>query len=185
MTFLIMMRHSFAIAWPFLTSICFIFLITLAIYPGTTCDTNLSFLADLDPASILAWQYLIFVTIFNIFDTIGRWAGGQPWAMIGDNWTFIGTYARVIFVVSSLLIVYDVSPTWLFGSGADWFKIFNMATCALTNGYYSTLLAIKSPSRAPDDSKEQIGIFVGIFLTLGIVIGSIISIFLGDIIPKN
>ncbi len=105
--------------------------------------------------------------------------------MLGDNATFFWTYLRTVFIVTSILIVYNVSPSWLFGVDADWFKITNMSLLALTNGYFGTLLAIKSPSRAPDDSKEQVGIFVGIFLTLGIVMGSIISIFLGDIIPKN
>jgi len=54
--------------------------------------------------------------------------------------------------VTSFLIVYNVAPDWLFGG--DWFKLVNMALLALTNGYVGTLLAVKGPDRAPDDSKE-------------------------------
>jgi hypothetical protein len=103
---------------------------------------------------------------------------------MSDKACFIWTYARTIFIVTSFLIVYDVSPSWLFGENADWFKLTNMALFALTNGYIGTLLAVKAPARAPDESKETIGIFVGVFLTLGIVIGSIFSIIIGKIIPQ-
>lgn len=111
--------------------------------------------------------------------------GGQPWAFISDKAVIILTYGRVIFVVTSLLIVYDVSPSWLFGKDADWFKLVNMALFALSNGYCSTQCAIKAPSRAPDDSKESVGTFIGVFITTGIVIGSIITIFVGYALPQN
>jgi hypothetical protein len=50
--------------------------VTLAIYPGTTCDTSLKFLENVNPDTHAAWLYLVFETIYNIFDTIGRWFGG-------------------------------------------------------------------------------------------------------------
>lgn len=121
------------------------------------------------------------VMIFNVLDTVGRYLGG--YLMIGDKITIILTYARVIFIVTFLLIAFNVPPSWLFGHDADWFKIINLALFSFSNGYLSTMLAIKAPSRAHDDSKEQVGLFVGIFITFGILLGSIIAIGFGDWVP--
>lgn len=148
------MKHSFIIAWKWLTTICFIFFVTLAIYPGVTCDTNLKFLSGTNPTTKLAWQTLLLVFIFNVFDTIGRWLGGQPYAQLGPKLTIILSYCRVIFIVTSFLIAYNVPPSGLFGDDADWFKILNMCLFGFSNGFLGTLLAVMAPSRAPDDSKE-------------------------------
>lgn len=87
--------------------------------------------------------------------------------------------------MTSFLIVYDVPPSWLFGVDSDWFKIVNMALFGFTNGGLGTLLAVQATQRAPDDSKEQVGIFVGVFLTLGIVLGTIVSLGIGQFLPSN
>jgi hypothetical protein len=102
--------------------------------------------------------------------------------MIGDRMTFILTYGRVVFIATAFLICYNAGPEWLTGIHGDWFKILNMALFAFTNGYCSTLCAIKSPSRAPEDSKEVVGSFVGVFCIVGIILGSIIAIGVGFII---
>jgi hypothetical protein len=58
-----------------------------------------------------------------------------------------------------------------------------MILFAFSNGYVSTLCAVKAPSRAPDDSKEQVGMFIGVFIAIGILIGSLIAIGVGKIVP--
>ncbi len=74
------------------------------------------------------------------------------------------------------MIAFNTGPSWLTGDQGDWFKLLNMALFAFTNGFCSTLCAIKSPSKAPDDSKETVGTFVAIGITSGIVIGSALAI---------
>lgn len=102
-----------------------------------------------------------------------------------DKPVLILTYARVIFIATSFIIDYDVGPSWLTGSSGDWFKLLNMALFAFSNGYLSTQCAVKSPSRAPDDSKEAVGTFVGVFITVGIVLGSIVAVGTGQAIRNN
>jgi predicted MFS family arabinose efflux permease len=94
------------------------------------------------------------------------------------------SYGRAIFIATFLLIAFATDPQWLFGHNSDWFKIINMALFAFSNGYVSTLCAIKSPSRAHDDSKEQVGIFVGVFIAIGILIGSLIAVGVGKVVPN-
>lgn len=79
-----------------------------------------------------------------------------------------------------------MGPEWLTGrKSSDWFKIVNISLFAFSNGYCSTQCAIKSPSRASPETKEAVGQFVGIFLITGIVIGSVIAIGVGMILPIN
>ena len=60
-----------------------------------------------------------------------------------------------------------------------------MMVFAFSNGYVSTLCAVRAPSAAPDDLKESVGMFVSIFLTSGIFVGSILAIGLGEIVPAG
>jgi hypothetical protein len=105
--------------------------------------------------------------------------------MLSDRVLFVLTYSRVIFIATAFLIDYSVKPEWLFGANADWFKIVNMVFFAFTNGYCSTLCAIKSPSRAPEDSKEVVGTFVGLFITTGIVLGSLVALGISPLVKQN
>lgn len=76
--------------------------------------------------------------IFNVFDTVGRYMGGAPMFTLPDKVVLILTYSRTLFLATFLLIAFHVSPSWLFGDNADWFKIFNMILFALSNGFVST-----------------------------------------------
>jgi len=40
-TFLIMMKNSFFLAWQFLTGLAFVFFITFVVFPATITDTKL------------------------------------------------------------------------------------------------------------------------------------------------
>lgn len=147
-----MLKSSFKSAWMFLTAISFIFLLTFIVFPGTTNDTSLQFMKGMQNYD--SWFFLVLVTIFNVFDTIGRYMGGVPKLTLPDTATIAGSYLRSIFLITFMLIAFNVPPSWLFGVDADWFKMINMILFSFSNGYISTLLAIKAPSRAHDDSKE-------------------------------
>ncbi|CDW83406.1 equilibrative nucleoside transporter 1 [Stylonychia lemnae] len=182
MAFLIMVRRSFLMAWEFLTAITSVFFVTFIVFPGTSLHTGLHFMDGIDNASLKgAWSALILITVFNVLDTIGRWLAGQKFGQGSDKFVLILTFVRVIFIATFLLIALNVSPAWLFGVDADWFKLINMILFAFTNGYCSTQCAIKAPSRASDDSKESVGTLIGLFLTLGIFLGSIGAIGMGKI----
>ena len=105
--------------------------------------------------------------------------------MTSDKVALILSYSRIVFIATAFLVDYDVGPSWFTGQSGDWFKLLNMACFAFTNGFVSTLCAIKSPSRAPEDSKEVVGTFVGVFITLGIVTGSLVALAIGSLVHGN
>ena len=72
-----MVRRSFIYAWPFLTAITGVFVITFVVFPGVSLRTGLNFMSGIDnPALKGSWTALIFIIIFNVFDTVGRWLAG-------------------------------------------------------------------------------------------------------------
>ena len=87
---------------------------------------------------------------------------------------------RTIFIVTFLLIAFEVSPGWLFR--ADWFKIVNFAIFAFTNGYTSTLCAVKAPQTVEGEQKGQVGAFIGVTISCGILTGSLLALGMGEII---
>eukprot|EP00349_Pseudokeronopsis_sp_Brazil_P011167 CAMPEP_0202978220 /NCGR_PEP_ID=MMETSP1396-20130829/84718_1 /ASSEMBLY_ACC=CAM_ASM_000872 /TAXON_ID= /ORGANISM="Pseudokeronopsis sp., Strain Brazil" /LENGTH=175 /DNA_ID=CAMNT_0049717123 /DNA_START=1134 /DNA_END=1661 /DNA_ORIENTATION=+ len=165
-------------AYTFYLGVFFVFIVTFSIFPGTTNNTYLSFISP-DNTSYDAWVNVIFTTNFSIFDALGRYLAGKPMFLINDRLTLVLTYSRAIFIVTFLLTVNQVGPDWLFTS--DWFKMVNMMLFAFSNGFCSTLCAIKAPNKTPEELKESAGIFVSIFLSGGILAGSIIAIFVGQI----
>jgi hypothetical protein len=60
-----------------------------------------------------------------------------------------------------------------------------MMLFSFSNGFCSTLCAVKAPSIAPDDMKESVGMFISIFLTTGILIGSLIALGMQNAVPMN
>ena len=173
--FLNKMVVAYKTAWQFLFSISMVFLITFVLFPPVITDTDIGFLAGIKNDSLrISWTILIFIFIFNLFDTIGRWLAGQTFGGLSDKAILALTYLRVVFIATSYLIDYEVGPTWFMRS--DWFKLINMALFAFTNGYCSTQCAVKSVVRAPEHLKEVVGTYIGISITIGIVGGSLIAL---------
>lgn len=184
--FIIMMKGAFIISWKFLLSISAVFFVTFMIFPAVICDTKIQFLQGIQSTDLrIGWTMLAFIFCFNLFDTIGRWLGGQPFASMGDQTVLFLTYLRVVFIFTAYMVDQNFGPEWLVGNSGDWFKLLNMAVFALSNGYCSTQCAIKAPTRAPEDSKEVVGIFIGVSITSGIVVGSLIALATGGLVHQN
>eukprot|EP00343_Euplotes_focardii_P007156 CAMPEP_0205819138 /NCGR_PEP_ID=MMETSP0206-20130828/1382_1 /ASSEMBLY_ACC=CAM_ASM_000279 /TAXON_ID=36767 /ORGANISM="Euplotes focardii, Strain TN1" /LENGTH=307 /DNA_ID=CAMNT_0053112353 /DNA_START=439 /DNA_END=1362 /DNA_ORIENTATION=+ len=116
------------------TQVFVCFTITFVVFPGTQLSTTFDFLGN--SAADIAWFSVLMITVFNVFDTIGRFAGGSI-QVLSPNTVFGLTITRLIFIPTSVLIQLNYSPDWIFQK--DWFRILNMAIFAFTNGYNSTL----------------------------------------------
>lgn len=155
------------------------FLITFVVFPGTSLSTKFDFLGTTNRD--FAWFAVLMITLFNLFDTIGRFAGGYK-QIFTPNTVFALTVFRLIFIPTFVLIQVKANPAWIFQS--DWFRIFNMALFALTNGYNSTLCMIYGPTLVSDKNKERAGLIMSFHLVGGIFAGALIASFGMDKIPK-
>ena len=85
---------------------------------------------------------------------------------------------RTLFIVTFFLTAFNVGPPW----DSTWFKFLDLILLAVSNGYISPLACIKASDYVTGDMKAQVGSFVGITLTTGIVIGSIFALGFGQIL---
>jgi hypothetical protein len=98
----------------------------------------------------IGWNFWLIIAVFNVTDTIGKWMAGTKYlGGISDTATFILTYGRLLFVLFGVMLKHQWGPDFLVNVPNDWSPIINLVLFGLTNGYCMTLLAIKTPSKAP------------------------------------
>ena len=124
-----------------LPALFYAFTLTFIVFPGVVQDTNFKFMDGWQNED--SYFILTTLTIFNIWDTIGRTAAGIKCMSLSRKATVCLNYARTIFIATFLLTAFEVGPAWLFYS--DWFKLVNMSLFAFTNGWLSSLCCIMAP----------------------------------------
>jgi equilibrative nucleoside transporter 1/2/3 len=165
-------KRNFTTTNGLLYLIMFVFATTFTVFPAFTFDSELKMLSGLPNSD--GWFVLLMNTLFSIFDSAGRKMGGLPQFDVHTGTLKIFSACRLIFIVTFYLVAFRVGPSWLFVS--DWFILLNMICFAFTNGYCSTLCAVKAPMQVSDEHKGQVGSFVGTCLTGGIFLGSLIAL---------
>ncbi|XP_037375705.1 equilibrative nucleoside transporter 1 isoform X1 [Talpa occidentalis] len=153
-------------------SVCFIFTITIGLFPAVTAEVKTSIEGT--------WgKYFIPVSCFltfNIFDWIGRSLTAVfMWPGKDSRWLPSLVLARVVFV--PLLLLCNVKPrTYLpvvFKHDA-WF-IFFMAAFAFSNGYLASLCMCFGPKKVDPAEAETAGTIMAFFLSLGLALGAVLS----------
>ena len=150
-----------------------VFTFTFIVFPGVALETNLDFLAGTGNQE-KSWFALVVPTVFNIGDTVSRITANKT-ALFSGNQVWLPILLRAVFIFTMLMIAFDQSPDWLFGS--DWFKIINLFLFSVTNGYLSTLCMKYGPELCADEDKEIAGFLMVFSLTGGVLLGSLIATF--------
>ena len=154
-----------------LVALIYVFVLTFICYPALSTTSSLNFMSGINNYD--SWYFTFMQGIFNAFDTVGRYMGGVECLILSNRLVKLLSALRTIFLVTFLLVAFDVAPT-LFS--ADWFIILNLTLFSISNGYVSTLCAVKAPMTVEGEAKGQVGGFVGITISTGIVIGSLLAI---------
>ena len=144
----------------------------MTLFPGTTNNSYFSFIIKLDIPNYESWYQLLVVFIFNLFDTVGRYAGGLKSLDLKIRNVKLGAYARLIFIATFLLTDFEAPPKWI--SNVDWFKLLNLVLFAFTNGYFGTLCAVKAPGTVKESRRAIVGAYIGTAISMGILLGSIL-----------
>ncbi|XP_054425405.1 equilibrative nucleoside transporter 1 isoform X1 [Pteronotus mesoamericanus] len=155
-------------------SVCFIFTITIGVFPAVTAEVKSSI------AGGSAWEYYFipvscFLT-FNVFDWLGRSLTAiSMWPGKDSHWLPSLVLARLVFV--PLLLLCNVHPRQylpvVFEHDA-WFIIF-MATFAFSNGYLASLCMCFGPKKVKPAEAETAGAIMAFFLSLGLALGAVFS----------
>ena len=176
--FMLQAKNNFMATEGLLFSLGYVFILTFICFPGLSDDSHFNFLSNIKNEA--NWYNLLCISIFNGFDLTGRYIGGMRCADVSRKCVIIMSAIRTLFVVTFMLIAFEVAPAALFG--ADWFKLINLALFSITNGYTSTLCAIKAPATVEGEQKGQVGAFIGVTISLGILVGSIAALGMGPVV---
>ena len=163
-----------------LVSILFVFTLTFVCFPGLVEDTELRLLDGVP--NMVSWWNLLVLSVFNFFDSMGRYLGG---VLLASN-RVVNTMAlaRSVFLGTFLWVAFEGGPAWVFG--ADWFKIANLVLFSFSNGYVSTVCAVKAPQQVKEgDARMQVGGFIGITLSTGIMLGSLLAFAMTLLLEKT
>ncbi|XP_030603902.1 equilibrative nucleoside transporter 1-like [Archocentrus centrarchus] len=161
--------------WVMALSVCFIFTVTIGVFPAVTVDVK-SIVANGS-----AWEkYFIPVSCFLLFN-IMDWAGRSltavcMWPGKDSIWLPILVGLRVIFI--PLFMLCNVQPretlqtAWF--SHDAWYIIF-MIFFSFSNGYLASLCMCFGPKKVSQHEAETAGAIMAFFLSLGLALGAAVS----------
>nr|XP_020843534.1 equilibrative nucleoside transporter 1-like isoform X4 [Phascolarctos cinereus] len=168
--------------WVLALSVCFIFIITICVFPSVTAEVQSTIAGTSD------WKnYFIPVSCFftfNVFDCAGRsFTTLYMWPKKDSGWQLPAlVVARIVFV--PLLMLCNVHPRKnlpvIFHHDA-WFIIF-MMFFAFSNGYLASLCMCFAPKTVKPSEAEAAGTVMVFFLALGLALGSLSSLLLRVIV---
>ena len=142
------------------------FVITFLVFPAVAMSQTLPFTNKFKPNVQSDWNAALLSTIFNLFDTVGRFLPIFA-TFFPKNKLYLLLSLRYIFVIFFACVS-------LFGKWASsWFMILNMSLFSFTNGFSSSLAMGFGPSNVPDDSKGVAGNMMSFHLIFGIFVGTL------------
>lgn len=160
--------------WVMALSVCFIFTVTIGIFPAVTVEVK-STIADGG-----AWDtYFIPVScflLFNVMDWVGRSLTAVcMWPNKDSIWLPVLVILRVIFI--PLFMLCNVQPRHylpVLFSHDIWYIIF-MIFFSFSNGYLASLCMCFGPKKVPPHEAETAGAIMAFFLSLGLALGAAVS----------
>lgn len=160
--------------WVMALSVCFIFTVTIGIFPAVTVEVK-STIADGG-----AWDtYFIPVScflLFNVMDWVGRSLTAVcMWPNKDSIWLPVLVVLRVIFI--PLFMLCNVQPRHylpVLFSHDIWYIIF-MIFFSFSNGYLASLCMCFGPKKVPPHEAETAGAIMAFFLSLGLALGAAVS----------
>lgn len=160
--------------WVMALSVCFVFIITIGIFPAVTVEV-----ASTIPDSGAWEKYFIPVScflLFNVMDWVGRSLTAVcMWPGKDSIWLPILVIARVVFV--PLFILCNVQPRSFLPvvfSHDAWYIIF-MIFFSFSNGYLASLCMCFGPKKVSQHEAETAGAIMAFFLSLGLAVGAALS----------
>mmetsp|Transcript_49304 Transcript_49304/g.56795 ORF Transcript_49304/g.56795 Transcript_49304/m.56795 type:complete len:427 (-) Transcript_49304:177-1457(-) len=140
---------------------------TFMLFPGVSLAR---IIGNLDGA----WNTVVVITTFNLFDTIGKTIAEKR--SLYNKYTVIGVIVfRFIFFVTFLHLKASKN-TGFFDSDA--FAIINMSLFATFNGYCTSALFTMGPEAVKPYKRETAGFIMQLALYTGIISGSYLSLVL-------
>ncbi|XP_028622503.1 equilibrative nucleoside transporter 1 isoform X3 [Grammomys surdaster] len=168
--------------WVPALSVCFIFTVTIGLFPAVTAEVE----SSIEGPS--PWKSSYFIPVacflnFNVFDWLGRSLTAVcMWPGQNSRWLPVLVASRIVFI--PLLMLCNVKPRHCgvprhhhIFKHDSWFITF-MAAFAFSNGYLASLCMCFGPKKVKPAEAETAGNIMSFFLCLGLALGAVLSFLL-------
>lgn len=142
--------------------ITLVFVCSLALWPPLVTEIKTYNFPELQENG---WWSLILLTIFSIWDCVGRFMVRHRFGLTPQN-IWIAVLARFLLIP---VIVGIVKGYWL---TSDLWSVFFVSLLGHSNGYIGTLTIIFVNESVHPDEQQLAGPFTSFFLNLGLVLGA-------------
>ncbi|EAR89427.1 nucleoside transporter family protein (macronuclear) [Tetrahymena thermophila SB210] len=127
-----------------------------------------------------AWAAQVMMTAFNLGDFIGKYIGYIK-CLHRLYWIYGLVILRISFIPVFILMAKDEGSAVL---QDDYFIMCMIFLFSITNGFITTSLAHLSPRKITDPYiRDKVNFFSNFTMTLGIDLGIVLAIFLGNALP--
>ncbi|CAL4062972.1 unnamed protein product [Meganyctiphanes norvegica] len=171
--------HVFKKIWKLALNVCFVYVVTLSIYPviGVKIISSTT-----NP--VWAKKYFQPVStflLFNVGDLIGRQTAGiWAWPRNNSKTLYIITFLRIFFIPLFLGCNNDYKSIYSYFHHDSIYMIL-MILFSVSNGHLTSLCMIYGPSSVSGLETEKAGAIMAASLGLGLLLGGIISFGFGSI----
>ena len=178
-SFVNVFRHIY----PTALSVMCVFAVTLTIQPSLLSGIRS---VNADNGSAITNKYFTAVAgflIFNIGDFTGRIISG--FVRIVDNrgpWLPILCVARIAFIPLFMFCNFQPRHHLHVVFDSDAYPVIFNVLFSVSNGYLASLCMMYGPERAPEGMMETAGATMQLFLTIGLGLGSLLSLAVVNII---
>ena len=163
--------YVFKKLWDLDVLACYAYVITFSLFPNVCTSQNIF---ELD-----AYNSITIITIYNAFDTIGRYLVDKMPQTKGLN---LGIGIGRTLLIATLILNYYFQITDVNLTFTSIFLIVNVAILGITNGMAATLSFGLASKLSEDEIKGQAGGSISFCSILGIFFGSCLAFGTGGII---
>ena len=163
--------YVFKKIWYYDFLACFIYIITFALFPTVSIDQKIFEIGEYNSVTV--------ITIYNVFDTIGRYLVRflKQSSILNSIIIFGRSILLFTLIFNDYLQQNNTNETF-----TSIFLMVNVGILGLTNGIGATLTFGLASDIAEDEIKKQTGGSIGFFSILGIFLGSTLGLITGEII---
>ncbi|KAL4148451.1 hypothetical protein QTP88_002691 [Uroleucon formosanum] len=160
------------IIWKQMLAIFLCYFVTLSIYPGV--------LSDLVSPRFGTWMPVLVMTVFNLFDLMGKLLGAYSYERWDDK--ILKSTKKRLFMIPAILLIVLVQHPFHTKIISEFMIVLQTAVLGVTNGITGSVPMIFAPAKVVEERRELAGNIMTISYIAGTTAGSLFAYVLDRII---
>ncbi|VVC32686.1 Equilibrative nucleoside transporter,Major facilitator superfamily domain [Cinara cedri] len=167
-----MRKEVSKVIWKQMLAIFLCYFVTLSIYPGV--------LSDLVSPRFGTWMPVLVMTVFNVFDLLGKLLGAYTYEQWDDK--VLNSAERRLFMIPAILLIVIVQHPFHTRLISEFLIVLQTTVLGITNGITGSVPMIFAPAKVVEERRELAGNIMTISYIAGTTAGSLFAYVLDKII---